>query len=100
MAPNRPQTLIGLDVSVGSFATNFAESALPSTPDLGETSGYVSFVPNPDSKHARWCAFRRRTSGNCEVFHIVALPPSIACRIRLAGPIGQRLSAWIADATF
>jgi hypothetical protein len=26
--------------------------------------------------------------------------PSITCRIRLAEPIGQRLSAWIADATF
>jgi hypothetical protein len=56
--------------------------------------------PNPDSKRARRCAFRRRTSGNCEVFHIVALPPSIGCGIRLAEPIGQRLSAWIADATF
>src|SRR6185503_9004641 len=35
-------------------------------------------LPNPDSKHARRCAFRRRTSGKCEVLHIVALPPSIA----------------------
>jgi hypothetical protein len=26
-----------------------AESALPSTPDLGETSEHVSFVPHPDT---------------------------------------------------
>src|SRR5258707_9464446 len=50
-------------------------SGLPLKADIAQCNRDVSNVPNPDSKHARRCAFRRRTSGNCEVFHIVALLP-------------------------
>jgi hypothetical protein len=47
----RPDAWPMSDVRSGANATNFAcprESALPSTPDLGETSEHVSFVPNPE----------------------------------------------------
>jgi hypothetical protein len=50
-------------------------SVVPSRADVVRSLRHIRFVPNPASKHARRCALRRRTPGNCEVFHIVSLLP-------------------------
>ena len=50
-------------------------SGLTLETDIQLIQGHVLNVPNPESKYARRCALRRRTSGNCEVFHIVCLLP-------------------------
>ena len=41
-----------------------------------------------------------KVPGIVKCFTSLPCCPSITCRIRLAEPIGQRLSAWIANATF
>jgi hypothetical protein len=68
LGTRRPKRVKSTVLTIGRLLPVYLDKT-----DILSVRRHVSKVPNPDFKRARRRAFRRRTSGNCEAFHIGTL---------------------------